>query len=76
MNADARSDDQAVASYIAGLTSSLASIARQQGLKDLGYLLDLVHLEAETVARRRAPDREPPRGQEAPRQDSQDDPSQ
>ena len=52
MNADFRSDDMAAAAaYIASLTTSLADLARQQGLKDLGYLLEMARLEAETRAR-------------------------
>jgi len=41
----------AVASYIATLSADLASLARRTGLDTLGYLLEMVRLEAETAAR-------------------------
>jgi len=71
MNADKRSDDQAAtAAYIASLTSSLADVARKQGLRDLTYLLDMARLEAESRARAVrtiAADAEPPSpGQSSP----------
>ena len=73
MNADKRSDDQAAtAAYIASLTSSLAEVARRQGLRDLTYLLDMARLEAESRARaeRSRMEAEPP----APEQSSPDAP--
>jgi hypothetical protein len=41
----------AAADYIASLVMELALIARSQGFDTVGYLLDLVRLEAEEVAR-------------------------
>ncbi len=41
----------AVASYVATLSNDLASMARRTGLDTLGYLLEMVRLEAESVAR-------------------------
>jgi hypothetical protein len=41
----------AAAEYIAVLVMELALIARSNGLDTLGYLLDVVRLEAEHVAR-------------------------
>jgi len=40
-----------VANYVAMLSSGLASMARRTGLDTLGYLLEMVRLEAENVAR-------------------------
>jgi len=39
------------AAYIAELSSTLAALARGQGLDALGYILDLARLEAEQIAR-------------------------
>jgi hypothetical protein len=51
MNADPRSDEQAAAAtYIASLTSALADLARQRGLMELSYLLEMARLEAEDVS--------------------------
>ena len=41
----------AVASYVATLSADLATMARRTGLDTLGYLLEMVHLEAESVMR-------------------------
>jgi hypothetical protein len=36
---------------VASLSSDLASLARRSGLETLGYLLEMVRLEAETLTR-------------------------
>lgn len=41
----------AVASYVATLSHDLAQLARRSGLDTLGYLLEMVRLEAESLAR-------------------------
>jgi hypothetical protein len=41
----------ATAAYVAALTADLAALARKQKLDTLGYLLDMVRLEAEGSAR-------------------------
>lgn len=41
----------AVASYVASLSADLAGMARKTGLETLGYLLEMVRLEAESVTR-------------------------
>ena len=41
----------AVASYVASLSADLAGMARRNGLETLGYLLEMVRLEAESVTR-------------------------
>jgi hypothetical protein len=41
----------AVASYVATLSADLATMARETGLETLGYLLEMVRLEAESFAR-------------------------
>ena len=41
----------AVASYVASLSADLAALARRNGLDTIGYLLEMVQLEAESVAR-------------------------
>lgn len=41
----------AVASYVATLSADLASMARRTGLDTLGYLLEMVRLEAESTIR-------------------------
>jgi hypothetical protein len=41
----------AVASYVATLSADLATLARDTGLETLGYLLEMVRLEAESSAR-------------------------
>jgi hypothetical protein len=48
---DEVADPMAAAAYVAELTASLATIARQYGLETLGYILDMARLEAENVAR-------------------------
>ena len=45
------SDPAAVASYVASLSADLAIMARSTGLETLGYLLEMVRLEAESNAR-------------------------
>lgn len=41
----------AVANYVASMSNELSGIARRNGLDTLGYLLDMVRLEAESLAR-------------------------
>jgi len=41
----------AVASYVATISADLASLARRTGLDTLGYLLEMVRLEAESSSR-------------------------
>lgn len=41
----------AVASYVATLSNDLAMLARRSGLDTLGYLLEMVRLEAESLTR-------------------------
>jgi hypothetical protein len=41
----------AVASYVATLSADLAIMARRTGLETLGYLLEMVRLEAESASR-------------------------
>jgi hypothetical protein len=55
-NDDARAkriwgDRTAVATYVASLSADLANMARETGLDTLGYLLEMVRLEAESSAR-------------------------
>jgi hypothetical protein len=40
-----------VASYVAALSADLATMARRTGLDTLGYLLEMVRLEAESASR-------------------------
>lgn len=40
-----------VASYVATLSNDLALLARRNGLDTLGYLLEMVRLEAESLTR-------------------------
>ena len=40
-----------VASYVAALSADLATMARGSGLDTLGYLLEMVRLEAESETR-------------------------
>lgn len=44
-------DRTAVATYVATLSADLATMARGTGLETLGYLLEIVRLEAESSAR-------------------------
>jgi hypothetical protein len=44
-------DRTAVASYVATLSADLSDMARRTGLETLGYLLEMVRLEAENMAR-------------------------
>ncbi len=41
----------AVASYVAKMSADLAGMARRTGLDTLGYLLEMVRLEAESAKR-------------------------
>ncbi|MGA7974426.1 MAG: hypothetical protein WCA36_16635 [Pseudolabrys sp.] len=46
------SDERAqVAVYVASMSADLATMARRTGLDTLGYLLEMVRLEAENTAR-------------------------
>jgi hypothetical protein len=49
-------DPHALGVYMATMTASLARIARQNGFEALGYLLELAHLEAETIRRQQLTD--------------------
>ena len=49
--ADASDTDRRPAIYVATLSADLAAMARQHGLDTLGYLLEMVRLEAESDAR-------------------------
>jgi len=42
-----------VANYVATMSADLATMARRSGLDTLGYLLEMVRLEAENVTRHR-----------------------
>jgi hypothetical protein len=44
------SSQTAVASYVASMTADLATMARRTGLETLGYLLEMVRLEAESTS--------------------------
>ena len=48
---DTPGDRTAVASYVAALSADLATMARNTGLETLGYLLEMVRLEAESNVR-------------------------
>lgn len=48
---DEPGDRAAVASYVATLSADLATMARRTGLDTLGYLLEMVRLEAESTSR-------------------------
>ena len=48
-------DRTAVATYVATLSADLASMARDTGLETVGYLLEMVRLEAESSARQNIP---------------------
>jgi hypothetical protein len=48
---DDAAEHSALASYIATITADLATMSRRSGLDTLGYLLEMVRLEAESVAR-------------------------
>jgi hypothetical protein len=41
----------AVASYVASISADLAAMSRKTGLETLGYLLEMVRLEAESTSR-------------------------
>jgi hypothetical protein len=45
----------AVAIYVATMSADLAVMARRTGLETLSYLLEMVRLEAESVARHSGP---------------------
>ena len=49
--ADEANHRAAIAAYVATLSADLSVIARKSGLSTLGYLLDMVRLEAENEAR-------------------------
>jgi hypothetical protein len=42
-----------VANYVATMSADLATMARRTGLETLGYLLEMVRLEAKNVTRQR-----------------------
>jgi len=44
-------DKVEVAVYVASMSADLANMARHSGLETLGYLLEMVRLEAENAAR-------------------------
>jgi hypothetical protein len=44
-------DRTVVANYVATITADLATMARRTGLDTLGYLLEMVRLEAESETR-------------------------
>lgn len=52
---DLNADPYGLAVYLATMSASMASIARQNGLDALAYLFELAHLEAETVRLQTAP---------------------
>lgn len=45
------SGQTAVASYVASISNDLATMSRRTGLDTLGYLLEMVRLEAESLTR-------------------------
>lgn len=45
----------AVASYVASISNDLAAMSRRTGLDTLGYLLEMVRLEAESLTRHNGP---------------------
>jgi hypothetical protein len=49
-------DRVAVANYVASLSGDLAMMARRTGLETLGFLLEMVRLEAENASRHGAND--------------------
>ena len=52
-------DRAQAAAYVAALTRELAGLMRRHRLDTLGYLLDMVHLEAEETVQRTAADPSP-----------------
>jgi hypothetical protein len=44
-------DRRAVANYVATLSADLATMAHRTGMETLGYLLEMVRLEAENASR-------------------------
>lgn len=44
-------DPHALGVYMATMTASMSRIARQNGFEVLAYLLEIAHLEAETIRR-------------------------
>lgn len=44
-----------VATYVAAISGDLAAMARRSGLDTIGYLLEMVHLEAESTIRQIGP---------------------
>jgi hypothetical protein len=53
----------AVASYVASISNDLANMSRRTGLDTLGYLLEMVRLEAESLTRHPGPQSPSPQGQ-------------
>ncbi len=52
LSASREPDDRTgVANYVATISNDLAAMARGSGLETLGYLLEMVRLEAESVSR-------------------------
>jgi hypothetical protein len=64
MSADLPTQSRAreAATYIAELTSDLARLARENGLTELAYLLDIARLEAEMNAGKAVTPRSDPAG--------------
>ena len=50
-----QSGQTAVASYVASISNDLATLSRRNGLDTLGYLLEMVRLEAESLTRHNGP---------------------
>ena len=54
--AEETSGQRAVASYVAAISNDLAMMSRRTGLDTLGYLLEMVRLEAESLTRQNGAD--------------------
>lgn len=54
-NHDEPNGQTAVASYVASISNDLAAMSRRTGLDTLGYLLEMVRLEAESLTRHNGP---------------------
>ena len=54
---DPSADIQGLVVYLATMSASMAKLARQNRLDALAYLLELAHLEAETVRLQTVPSR-------------------
>ncbi len=50
MNAIQRFEPRASANYIADMSATLASLAREHGFNDLARVLEMARLEAEQIA--------------------------